>query len=71
MSLRCVGVSGGAGAPAGVAAEERGDGEQASPSQGGGADTTGSAGEEGAGGHRVGAAGTTVRNHNQITVCVT
>lgn len=58
----CVaGLPGGAGAPAGVAAEERGDGEQVSESQGGRADGPEPAGEEGAGGHRAGATGTTVR----------
>lgn len=54
------GIPGGAGAPARVAAEERGDGEQVSEGQGGGADGAGPAGEEGAGGRRAGAAGATV-----------
>lgn len=57
------GLPGGAGASAGVAAEERGDGEQVSESQGGGADGPEPTGEEGAGGHCAGAAGTTVRMH--------
>lgn len=57
------GLPGGAGAPAGVAAEERGDGEQVSKSKGGGADGPEPTGEEGAGGHSAGAAGPTVRKH--------
>lgn len=57
------GLPGRAGAPAGVAAEERGDGEQVSKSKGGGADGPEPTGEEGAGGHRAGAAGPTVREH--------
>lgn len=58
------GLPGGAGASAGVAAKERGNGEQASESQGGGADGPDPAGEEGAGGRRARAASTTVRNTN-------
>lgn len=54
------GLSRGTGAPAGVTAEERRDGEQASESQGGGADSAEPTGEEGAGSHCAGAAGTTV-----------
>lgn len=57
------GLPGGAGAPAGVAAEECGDGEQVSESQGGGAYSPEPTGEEGAGSHCVGTAGTTVRQH--------
>lgn len=61
-SHSCVsGVPRGAGAPAGVPAEERRDGEQASEGKGRGADRPGSAGEEGAGGRRAGASGTAVR----------
>lgn len=62
-SLHVAGLPGGAGAPAGVAAEECGDGQQVSESQGGGADAPESTGEERAGGHRSRAAGTTVRKH--------
>lgn len=63
LYVRVAGLPGGAGASARVAAEERGDGEQVSESQGGGADGPEPTGEEGAGGHRAGAAGTTVRMH--------
>lgn len=56
----CAGLLGGAGAPAGVPAEECGDGEQAFESKGGGADGPEPEGEERAGGHCTRAAGTTV-----------
>lgn len=63
MYLCVAGLPGGAGAPARVTAEECGDREQVSESQGGGTNGPGPTGEEGAGGHRAGATGTTVRVH--------
>ena len=61
MPCLAAGLPGGAGAAAGVAAEERGDGEQAPAVPTGGADGAEPAGEEGAGGRGAGAAGATVR----------
>lgn len=61
--MEFAGLPGGAGPPAGVAAEERGDGQQVSESQSGGADGPEPTGEEGAGGCRAGAPGPAVRRH--------
>uniref|UniRef100_A0A3P9KQ52 RUN domain-containing protein 3A n=1 Tax=Oryzias latipes TaxID=8090 RepID=A0A3P9KQ52_ORYLA len=63
MRVWCPGLPGGAGAFAGVAAEECGNREQAIESQSGGAVSAEPAGEEGAGSHRSGTAGSTVRTH--------